>query len=98
MTACEQTKLHCPHWMQMSGSHTGTVSARLRFSNAEVPEGKVPSTGIRLTGISSPRASNILAVTLRTNSGAPAGTTGARSQRLLAAGGTFTPAQGAERA
>jgi hypothetical protein len=89
MTACGQTKLHWPHWTQIPGSQTGTESAIFRFSNAAVPEGKVPSGGIRLTGISSPRASNILAVTLRTNSGAFAGTSGPRSQWLVAATGTF---------
>ena len=76
MTECGQTKLHWPHWMQRSGSQTGTLSAMLRFSQAAVPDGKVPSTGIRLTGISSPGPRTSCAVTLRTNSGAVAGTSG----------------------
>ena len=55
-----------------------------------MPDGHVPSTGIRLTGICSPRPSNILAVTWRTNSGAVSGTMGGRSNVLLASEGTRT--------
>ena len=62
----------------------------LRFSNAAVPDGKVPSTGNWLTRISSPRPSIIFAVTSRTNAGAWAGTIGGRSKRLVAAAGTAT--------
>ena len=58
----------------------------LRFSKAAVPDGKVPSTGIWLTRISSPRPAIILAVTSRTNSGACAGTIGGRSNALVAVG------------
>ena len=63
----------------------------LRFSKALVPDGKVPSAGIRLTGISSPRPASILAVTRRTKSGA----LGRDDRRtvdwpLVAAAGTFT--------
>ena len=53
----------------MSACHTGTASAMLRFSQIAVPDGQVPSTGMRLTGISSPRPSSIAAVTSRTNVG-----------------------------
>ena len=76
--------------MQTSGSQTGTKSAMLRFSHAAVRLGKVPSTGIRLTGMSSPMPSIMRAVTCRTNSGALAGTNGGRSQVLFALAGTVT--------
>ena len=48
-----------------------------RFSHTEVPDGHVPSIGIPLTGMSSPRPASIGAVTSRTNSGAVAGTAAA---------------------
>ena len=64
MTLCGQTKLHCPHWTQRSSRQTGTVSERLRFSNAAVPDGNVPSTGMALTGIWSPSPAKIRAVTV----------------------------------
>src|SRR3972149_2812236 len=64
MTACGQTSTHLPHWMQMSGSHTGISSPMLRFSHCAVPVGYVPSTGIALTGSSSPNPAIIFAVTL----------------------------------
>ena len=41
-----------------------TSSAMLRFSQAAVPTGNVPSTGIALTGSSSPRPAMISAVNL----------------------------------
>ena len=41
-----------------------------------VPDGKVPSAGIRLTGMSSPRPASIRAVTVRTKSGASSPTSG----------------------
>jgi hypothetical protein len=47
--------MHLPHWMQVCGSHTGISSDRLRFSQRAVPVGKVPSTGMALTGTRSPR-------------------------------------------
>ena len=55
-----------------------------------VPDGNVPSAGIRLTGISSPSPTSILAVTRRTNSGASSGTIFARSRVLVAIAGTGT--------
>ena len=70
MTACGQTITHLPHWMQTSGSQTGTSVARLRFSHCVVPVGKVPSLGNALTGTRSPRPAMISPSTLRTNSGA----------------------------
>ena len=62
--------------MHRSLRHSGTVSDTLRFSNALVPDGKVPSTGIALTGIASPLPANIFAVTSRTKTGASSGTSG----------------------
>ena len=70
-----------PHWMQMSGLQTGTMSEMFRFSHREVPEGYVPSAGIALTGRSSPRPAIITAVTSFTNGGASAGTSGNRLSR-----------------
>jgi hypothetical protein len=32
MTLCGQTKLHVPHWMQVSGSQAATTSEIRRFS------------------------------------------------------------------
>ena len=90
ITPCGQTKLHCPHWTHVPSSHTGTISAMLRFSHTAVPDGQVPSIGMRLTGMSSPRPSSIRAVTSRTNAGAEAGTTGGVSHSLVAAAGTVT--------
>ena len=79
IAACGQTMTHLPHWMQVSGSQTGISSAMLRFSYCAVAVGKVPSTGIALTGRSSPRPPMISAVTFWTNSGANDGTTGGSS-------------------
>ncbi len=87
--ACGQLRTHLPHWMHRSGSQTGTSRAMLRFSQAAVPVGKVPSTGSLLTGISSPRLAMISAVTFCTNSGAPAGTAAARPRVLVIWPGTF---------
>ena len=50
MTLCGQTKLQLPHWMHVSGSHSATNSEIRRFSYVVVPLGKVPSTGMALTG------------------------------------------------
>src|ERR1044071_3822729 len=54
------------------------------FFHLVVPLGKVPSTGMALTGNSSPRPSIILAVNSRTNFGALSGTVGRISQRRVA--------------
>ena len=70
MAACGQTAVHLPHWMQRVGSHSGRSRARLRFSYWEVPFGKVPSTGIWLTGMLSPSPHIILPSTSWTYSGA----------------------------
>src|ERR1700727_3089466 len=70
MTECGQASAHWPHWIQLSVSQIGTSSEMLRFSQAAVPSGNVPSTGIALTGNSSPRPAMIAAVTRCTNSGA----------------------------
>ena len=70
MTACGQTKTHLPHWMHRSGSQTGMSSEMFRFSQRVVPVGKVPSTGIPETGISSPSKTIILPSTSCTNCGA----------------------------
>jgi len=76
MAACGQTSAHFPHWMQTSGSQTGTSWAMFRFSHMVVERGYVPSSGRRLVGRESPLPSMILAVTFLTNSGASSGTTG----------------------
>ncbi len=60
MTLCGQTKLQLPHWMQMSGSQTGTNSEMLRFSQAAVPGGIGAVHRHRLTGSSSPRPAIII--------------------------------------
>ncbi len=76
MTLWGQAKPHWPHCTHSSWSHAATMSETLRFSNAAVPEGNVPSTGIWLTRRSSPRPSIIWAITSRTNAGALSGTSG----------------------
>src|SRR5215207_6186830 len=88
MTLCGQTKLHVPHWMQVSGSQTATRSEIRLFSYAVVPVGKVPSTGSALTGRSSPRPAIMTAVTVRTKSGAWSGTTGGSGRVEVAPSGT----------
>jgi hypothetical protein len=62
-------------------------------SRAAVPLGYVPSTGSALTGRSSPRPASISAVTVRTNSGACAGTTGGSPRTAVACAGTSTSVQ-----
>ena len=62
----------------------------LRFSYSVVPLGYVPSTGSALTGSSSPRPAIIAAVTVRTNCGACAGTTGAGSRVAVTSSGSVT--------
>ena len=78
MAAWGQISTHLLHWMQSAASHTGISSARLRFSQWEVPVGQVPSGGKALTGSSSPRPDSMTAVTLRMKSGASSGTGGGR--------------------
>ena len=58
----------------------------------------MPSTGSALTGSSSPRPASISAVTVRTNSGACAGTTGGSPRRRRHPLGHFDPVQTVERA
>ena len=74
--ACGQTSEQRPHWMQTSASQMGISWAMLRFSYIVVAVGNVPSTGIALTGRSSPRLAIIIPSTSFTNGGAPAGTAG----------------------
>jgi len=90
MTPWGQTKLQLPHWMHRSGSQSATNSEILRFSYCAVPLGHVPSDGSALTGSSSPSPAIIAAVTLWTNSGAFAGTTGSSSVVEVTSRGTST--------
>src|SRR5512138_2052616 len=90
MTACGQTMTHLPHWMHRSDSQTGMSSEMLRFSHCVVPVGKEPSTGMALTGRVSPSKASIGPITLRTKSGALAGTVGRRVIFDVALAGTFT--------
>ena len=76
--------------MQSSESQTATSSEMLRFSYLVVPLGYVPSTGSALTGSSSPWPAIIAAVTVRTNSGASAGTIGADSRVDVTRSGSST--------
>ena len=69
MQAWGQIITHLLHWMHVSGSHTGISRAMLRFSYWQVPVGKVPSTGIMLTGTWSPRPPAISPRTSRTKAG-----------------------------
>ena len=70
----------------------------LRFSYAVVPLGYVPSTGSALTGSSSPRPAIIAAVTVRTNSGACAGTIGGDSRVDVTRSGSSTLCKPVQRA
>jgi hypothetical protein len=90
ITACGQTSTHFPHWMQMSGSHTGISLAMPRFSHRAVPVGKVPSAGSALTGSASPSPAISRAVTCCTKGGASGGTGGRRSMVLVASAGKST--------
>ena len=92
MTPCGQTKLQLPHWMQMSGSHTGTISEMLRFSQrGGAATARCRPSGSAQTGSSSPRPAIIIAVTFRTNSGASSGTSGGRGSAVAAcSSGTST--------
>src|ERR1051326_3997535 len=83
MTPCGQTIAHLPHWMHTAESHTGISSAMFRFSQRAVAIGNVPSHGSMLTGSESPCPAMILPSTLRTNSGAWAGTGGGSSIWLV---------------
>jgi len=76
--------------MHASGSHSAITSEMFRFSYLVVPEGKVPSTGRALTGSESPVPNSMDAVTLRTNSGAPAGTGGIIDVSETGTAGTST--------
>src|SRR5450755_4209431 len=76
--------------MHESASHTATNSETFRFSYAAVPVGYVPSTGNALTGNRSPRPAIISAVTVRTNSGASAGTGNGKPRVALTNSGTTT--------
>ena len=73
--------------MQMSGSQTGISSVMIRFSHCVVPVGNVPSTGIALTGSTSPLPAMMVAVTFFTNSGALSDTVGGISMVLVACAG-----------
>ena len=70
----------------------------LRFSYWVVPLGYVPSTGIALTGSSSPRPAIIVAVTVCTKSGAKSGTIGAGSSVRARARPAARPGGGRQRA
>ncbi len=56
MAAWGQTIAHWLHWMHLSLSHSGILTATPRFSYADVPEGKLPSSLPKnaLTGSLSP--------------------------------------------
>ena len=91
MAACGQISTHLLHWMHSAMSQTGISSARLRFSQREVPVGQVPSGGNALTGRSSPRPESMTAVMLRTKSGASSGTgSGRRRVEVAPAAGSGT--------
>ena len=83
MAAWGQTRAQRAQSMQMDGSQIGISAARLRLSHRAVPVGKVPSTGMALTGSRSPSPASIVAVTRRTKSGASAGTRGGRQRARL---------------
>ena len=67
IVACGQTSEQRPHWMQILASQMGMSWAMLRFSYCVVPVGNVPSTGMALTGRSSPRLAIIMPSTSLTN-------------------------------
>jgi hypothetical protein len=90
IAAWGQTSAHLPHWMQTGSVHTGICSARLRFSQRAVPTGKVPSTGIALTGRWSPLPPIIRASTFFTNSGASSQGVGVTCTFGSYTAGTFT--------
>ncbi len=90
MVACGQTKEQMPHWMHRSSSHTGMLTAMLRFSYLAVPVGKVPSAGIAETGTLSPSPSMIGPRVLRTKSGASAPRPIFMASLLSALAGTWT--------
>ena len=68
--ACGQPSEQSPHWMQIFGSQMGMSWAIERFSYCVVPVGNVPSTGMALTGRSSPRLAIIMPSTSLTKAGA----------------------------
>ena len=90
MAACGQTMTHLAHWMQIDESQTGISCAKPRFSQRAVAVGKVPSTGIALTGRPSPSPAKIGPRTSRTKSGASVEMAGAVGSERAAAAGLFT--------
>ena len=74
MAACGHTKEQKPHWMQVFGSHWGTMMAMLRFSYWVVAVGYTPPSGMAEVGSSSPRPAIISPKTSFTKAGALAGT------------------------
>ena len=84
MAACGQTIAHLPHCTHTGSSQTGISSAMFRFSHRAVSIGNVPSTGMALVGIASPRPAMISPMTFFTNSGAWGGTGGGMSMALVA--------------
>ena len=55
MAAWGHTKEHWQHWMQLSATHSGTLMATPRFSQAAVPRGMMPAGSMADTGSLSPR-------------------------------------------
>ena len=90
MEACGQPSEQSPHWMQIFGSQMGISSAIERFSYCVVPVGNVPSTGMALTGRSSPRLAIIMPSTSLTKAGAWSGTGGTMWNFELTEAGTLT--------
>ena len=76
IVACEHTNAQLLHWIQVSGSHVGTVTAVPRFSYAEAPVSNCPS-GLSMnaeTGRLSPSILEIgsrRSLTILTTSGRP---------------------------
>ena len=76
--------------MQIFGSQIGISNAMLRFSYFAVAVGKVPSTGIALTGSRSPLPAMIMPVTRSTKSGTSPQTAGSRLKVLVTWSGYLT--------
>ena len=83
MAACGQTMAHLPQSMQIDSSQMGICCAMARFSHCVVAVGKVPSTGMALTGSRSPWPAMMRAVTSFTKSGAASGTSAANVVSVL---------------
>ena len=81
IVACGQTIAHLPQSMQMAGSQIGIFWAIARFSYFVVPVGKVPSTGIALTGNRSPSPAISRDVIRATKSGTSSGPAGSSADR-----------------